>query len=357
MIPSPDMEALALADDLTGALETGAKFAALVTTSREQSCLPRRVLVIDTESRHLSPSEAAERITMASAANHARLIYKKTDSALRGNIGAELGALLAVHADSPLIYVPAYPAMGRTVKRGHLHVHGSPAHQSAFANDALNPVSDSDIARVLRKQTQAPIFSIAVEDLKELEPGAIYICDGESDAEIAEAARVLTNGAGRMLAAGPAAFAEAIAQRIGLPKGRIQPWPKIESCLVINGSRHELSLRQVCHAKELGWRVADANSIPDPQWVILDAAGDAQTIGAMVRGILTHRQFEALTIFGGDTAYGILSAIGEPALYPLGEIVPGVPLSKAADRDLYLITKAGGFGPVDVLPKIRNALL
>ena len=50
------------------------------------------------------------------------------------------------------------------------------------------------------------------------------------------------------------------------------------------------------------------------------------------------------------------SAIGNPALCPLGEIVPGVPLSRVTGRDLILITKAGGFGPLDVLPAIRSVL-
>src|SRR5437867_11180604 len=152
-----DTSVLAIADDLTGALEVGAHFAARgieasVTTStrRERPA----VLVIDTETRHLAPDAAAGRIHSVAAGNSSRLIYKKTDSTLRGNIGAELGALLALYPDSPLIYAPAYPAMGRTVRRGCLHVNGSPAHLTAFAGDPLNPVIDSDIARVLRARTQ-----------------------------------------------------------------------------------------------------------------------------------------------------------------------------------------------------------
>jgi uncharacterized protein YgbK (DUF1537 family) len=97
--------------------------------------------------------------------------------------------------------------------------------------------------------------------------------------------------------------------------------------------------------------------------VILDERSEgaalqvAENAGKLVRDILTRVRLEALAVFGGDTAYGILQAIGNPPLRPLGEIVPGVPLSTIEGRDLYLITKAGGFGPVDVLSTIRNALL
>jgi D-threonate/D-erythronate kinase len=355
------VEVLGLADDLTGALEVGAKLAACgihttVTAWGGQTEDSHHVRVIDTETRHLPHPDAAQRITTATASSGARLIYKKTDSTLRGNIGAELGALLAAFPESPLIYAPAYPAMGRFVKGGHLYIHGAPAHETVFAKDTLNPVSDNDIARVLRSQTQAPVFSTGVADLRNLEPGAIYLCDGESDSDIEASARLLMGSDTRWLAAGPAAFAEAIARRLDLPRTGMLPWPPVGNCLVINGSRHELSARQVCHAKNLGWRVADANAIAASEWIILDASGDAETMGEIVRDALSRLKLDALCIFGGDTAYGILKAIGNPPLRPLGEIVPGVPLSRVTGRDLILITKAGGFGPLDVLPAIRRAL-
>src|SRR5256885_166165 len=83
---SEDIQLLSLADDLTGALEIGAKFGAIVQAWPERSRQWRRV--IDTESRHLPPDEAAARIREVIAGCQPQLIYKKTDSALRGNIGA-----------------------------------------------------------------------------------------------------------------------------------------------------------------------------------------------------------------------------------------------------------------------------
>src|SRR5271165_5976312 len=89
---------LALADDLTGALETGAKFAgqglgARVTTEIAMSRAPEvPVLVIDTETRHLPAGEAAgvvRHATKAALRFAPWLVYKKTDSTLRGNIAAE----------------------------------------------------------------------------------------------------------------------------------------------------------------------------------------------------------------------------------------------------------------------------
>ena len=173
------MEILVLADDLTGALETGAKFAAagvgavVLLPGGETADAP--AVVIDTETRHAPPEEAArivESHARAALAAGARLVYKKTDSTLRGNIGAELGAL-ARAAGTELVYAPAYPRMGRTVRAGRLYVDGVPVSETAFARDPLDPVRESAVARVLAAQTDA----------------AIRVWDGESEAEIEAAAR------------------------------------------------------------------------------------------------------------------------------------------------------------------------
>ena len=95
---------LMIADDFTGALDTGVQLAAhgiptqVVVGQADLSACSSTVLVVDTETRHLSAAKAAEavaRLTRSAVENGVGCIYKKTDSALRGNIGAELAALLS----------------------------------------------------------------------------------------------------------------------------------------------------------------------------------------------------------------------------------------------------------------------
>src|ERR1043166_8822965 len=112
-----------LADDLTGALEIGAKFAAAGISAAVSTTLAwdqdATALVIDTETRHEKPSEAAAIVhRLAREAGDFRLLYKKTDSTLRGNIGAELSAMAEAFPGARVTYVPAYPLMGRTVRNG-----------------------------------------------------------------------------------------------------------------------------------------------------------------------------------------------------------------------------------------------
>ena len=97
-----------IADDFTGALDTGVQFAAKGIPTRvitdPAADLARdwgdaRVLVLDAETRHLPPLEAYD--TVYHAARQAveigiPYLYKKTDSALRGNVGAELTVKLQI---------------------------------------------------------------------------------------------------------------------------------------------------------------------------------------------------------------------------------------------------------------------
>src|SRR5450432_1499710 len=84
---------IAIADDMTGALEVGAKFSAAgiraVVSTKPVDAGSSPVVVFDTETRHLSAKRAAEevkRFIRQSGGRPPRLIYKKTDSTLRGHI-------------------------------------------------------------------------------------------------------------------------------------------------------------------------------------------------------------------------------------------------------------------------------
>ena len=116
---------LILADDFTGALDTGVQFAACGIPTRvvvgEQvdfAANDTAVLVVDTETRHLPAAEAyavIAKLTREAMSAGVFSIYKKTDSALRGNIGAELSALLKTSGERQLPFLPAFPqiASGR----------------------------------------------------------------------------------------------------------------------------------------------------------------------------------------------------------------------------------------------------
>lgn len=334
---------LGIADDLTGALEAAAKFAcqglgARVTTEITLSGPPEvPVLVIDTETRHGAAEKAAAIVREAaeSALQFAPwLVYKKTDSTLRGNIAAEFRALLELIPDRSLVYAPAYPEMGRTVKGGHLFVGDLPVHQSAFASDPLDPVRESDITVLLRG---VPVL----------------VLDGESNADVMAAAGRITAMDPPSLAAGPAALAWALAQCIpSMCRGEVRCLPRLPRCLVINGSLHPASVAQVAFARARGCFVGGWRYFDDaPGCAGLDRA---RQTAERVRCLIRTSPVDALVVFGGDTAFGIHRALGGQPFEVWDEVLPGVPLSRSGD--LFWVTKAGGFGAPDMLCNIQRAL-
>jgi D-threonate/D-erythronate kinase len=339
----PDRWILGIADDLTGALEIGAKFAgqqldARVTTDIAVAGPPEvPVLVIDTETRH-STGEDARAVVRDCVQSALRfvpwLVYKKTDSTLRGNIAAEFRALLELMPLRSLVYAPSYPEMGRTVKGGRLFVGELPVHEGAFAADPLNPVRESEIRAML---------------------GGVpaVVLDGESSADLLAAAVSVAAMDPPPLAAGPAAFAGALAQCVAsLRRAEVRPRPRLPRCLVVNGSLHPASAAQIAFARrqrcfEAGWRYFDDS---------LEAAGPdrASQVGERVRRLIEASPVDGLIVFGGDTALGLHRSLGRQPFEVWGEVLPGVPLSRSGD--LIWATKAGGFGPPNVLCDIRRIL-
>ena len=114
------------------------------------------VLVIDTESRHISEKEAYGRVKDVFAVPGAKdvpHIYKKTDSALRGNIGAELQAVLDASGEDSAAFIPAYPGVGRITRDGIQYINGVPVSMSEFGRDSFNPIKTSCSASPRRSPT------------------------------------------------------------------------------------------------------------------------------------------------------------------------------------------------------------
>lgn len=333
---------LVLADDLTGALEVGAKFAqcglrTLVTVEPTKTPTPDLdVLVIDTETRHLTEEQAFNVVGIATEAClpfAPRLIYKKTDSTLRGNIAAELRALQSVLPGCQIVYAPAYPELGRFVRDGHLYVNEIPLHLSAFANDPLNPVQTSHVHALLDNPS-------------------ILVLDGESNLHIEEAAGLIKQLAPPALAAGPGALAGALAKQWASPTAAPSFRPSPRRCLVVNGSLHPASLGQMQFAKAAN--CFNQSFIPFVEPVPGSGLARANLVGQRVRMALADTNADALVVFGGDTAFSIHASLGAADFLPLAELMPGVPISRCGN--LIWITKAGGFGSPDLLPRLQRIL-
>jgi uncharacterized protein YgbK (DUF1537 family) len=355
---------LAIADDMTGALEVGAtlaEFGSVVTTATEPDFgRDQQVIVIDTETRHFFSTEAAARIySIAYAARRLQvdILYKKTDSTLRGNIGPEINALARAYPERPIVFVPAYPRLGRTLRRGHLHVDGEPVHRTAFGQDALNPVETSYVPELV-SDGEVPLHLVdTATRAGRLQPGHVYIYDSETDTDVAAVMELALAESPLPVFCGPCSVASRLAAALGGSDAPV-PLPLVTRAVVVNGSRHERSEQQVQFARERGWPILSPQELLSnplrPEWTILDVDAPANRLGVIVRDVLRTMRLDCLVVFGGDTTYSILRSLGASTVIPVCELLPGIPVSRVGH--LQLVTKAGGFGPVDVLPQIRERL-
>jgi uncharacterized protein YgbK (DUF1537 family) len=368
---------LIIADDLTGANDTAVQFArqgitslVVIDPAQDLASFARdcQVLVANTESRHLKPDEAFQRVCRVAkqgAQLGIRQFYKKTDSTLRGNVGAELAALLAAIGAAQLFFAPAYPKLRRTTRQGVQYVDGVPLDQSSFAHDPLAPSREASIAVILARQTNLAVRPFAT--LSDHDPApTIYVVDAATDADLQAAAQLLKQ---QKLLAGSAGWAEFLAATMSANPASLPTACVSSPLLVVNGSLHEASLQQVAHAAQCGvpvieWAAADAaqqvcKQLLAQQRAILTTSATpreapaAARLACVVNAVLDQAFIKTLVVFGGDTLAAIAAARGWTAFRPQTEFLPGVPVVEVYGQDeLLLLTKAGGFGTTDLLARI-----
>jgi uncharacterized protein YgbK (DUF1537 family) len=145
-----------IADDLTGAAELGAVGRRLGLKAEilcnDQPSAAADLVCMDTDSRSCTPAEAAKRASTAAKllqSAGARWIYKKVDSVLRGNVTAEVEAVMQQLGYNRALVLPANPSLGRIIRDGEYFVHGKPIHRTEFAHDPEYPRRSAQVLRML----------------------------------------------------------------------------------------------------------------------------------------------------------------------------------------------------------------
>lgn len=412
------MKITIIADDFTGALDTATQFSkigiptvAYPSAKKESLSVDNgtSVVVVNSESRHLEPSDAYRSVyalTQWALAQGSPIIYKKTDSVLRGNIGSELQAMAdAVGGKAPIYFLPGYPRNGRTTVNGIHYYKGMPIAESIFGQDPLEPVICSDVRQVLAAQTGMESRLVRKGDILPdgWEDPCIYICDSQEDADIQDICRRLPPAAPDtpLLLAGCAGFAEYVAKDLLLDVTHSmveQPLPAPARLLIVSGSLNAVTIEQLRYSKDRGivsfvmredielapgyvespdfHRLAEQiqKTLDKKQVVILETAGVhpgdetipkgkfidvSESIAILVERILDQKENYAMAVFGGDTLQAIINRLFPSGIVPHGEIEVGVPVAHAVGcdrRNNMIITKSGGFGQQDVIAKIMKYL-
>jgi uncharacterized protein YgbK (DUF1537 family) len=400
---------LILADDLSGAADCAnacmsSGLSALVSFNEVEHHFETEVLSIDCDTRHLSPTEAAARITRVMQSSHLRpsdrILFKKIDSTLRGNIASELQTLLAERrASSPnrvvAIIAPAFPAGGRTTVDGHQLVHGIPLEKTEIwlHNDLPGVAHLPSMlghaglsTALLSLSIVRSHFANLLSSMLELAAAAdVIVCDAETDDDLSAIAHASVALGGDTVWVGSAGLAYQLPHAAGLPPSTTSMQPEFISgpTLLVVGSMSSVSHLQARVLEDaipvtsiriptdvllegrsgsawnvLAGRVHESLKSGKDTLIVLDPNGTVGPDGrrcltASLRLLLAPHASLVGSLFatGGETARAILEGWGISSLHMLGELEPGLPFSfgRIHDRPLPILTKAGTFGNQDTL--------
>ncbi|MET0678434.1 MAG: 3-oxo-tetronate kinase [Bradyrhizobium sp.] len=405
-----------IADDYTGASDLantltrqGLRTVQTIGVPSDDLALPDvDAVVVSLKSRSIEAgqavtrSQAAEKWLRGRGAGHVLFkICSTFDSTDAGNIGPVMDALRADSGDAIVLVTPAFPETGRTVYMGNLFVGAVPLNESPLKDHPLNPMHDSNLVRVLARQSRG---KVGLVDLATLSRGAeavrgkladlagqgmaAAIIDAVFDRDLETIGAVAldhrlsvgASGIGLGLARGLVASGKVKASAAGAASGAPVGGPA--ACLA--GSCSQATLAQVANAEKImpvlhldtasviagsdearravAWAserisagpVLIASSSPPGQVAALqskhgrDATGHAieQAMADIAEG-LVRAGVRRLVIAGGETSGAAVDRLSIPGFLVGQEIAAGVPVLRAvgSDRgDMLLALKSGNFG-------------
>ncbi|MEY9784496.1 four-carbon acid sugar kinase family protein [Sinorhizobium fredii] len=339
-----------VADDLTGALDTGTPFvdagltvavALDVDAVKATIATGAEVVVVNTVSRALDAVHAADRVRQATAAlclASPEFVLKKIDSRLKGNVAAESKALALAIGRHHLLVAPAVPDQQRHTRDSHVVGFGVP--------EPL-PI--------------APHFSDSGIE--------VQIANAASDDDLDGVVESLDWS--KTVAVGARGLGRALARRLARPSAptHFETSPRT---LFAFGSRDPITEAQMTVLLDSGliasYRDAPAGDVPGDgesarlpmllrcTGALTDAQETvAQRFGEGVSRIVATTLPDVLMMGGGDTAYAILRSLGSRVLLPNGETEAGIPwfeTTRPDGRRMRCAVKSGGFGNAQSLLKV-----
>lgn len=410
------LELVIIADDFTGALDTGVQFSnqgikTLVSTDLEINYSDMEedieVIVIDTESRYLRFEDAYSRIEriLVSVKQHAiPYVYKKVDSALRGNISAEIKAVLDTCEETVIPFLPAYPEMNRVVVDGNLYIDDKLVSESVFADDPYEPVTESNILQ--RLKNEAGITSQLIKgDEVPLNLDGIAVFDAQTDEELEKQMITLDKEGLLSVSIGCAGFAKILAKKL-FPTKKINQYTLKKPLVVMCGSVNPITKKQIEYVdgkkyprisltphqllssqywlSEEGKKdiekyldIIDTNSLIVFETLSEETANGLMTyskeanisseeyrfrigisLGELTLALWSKHVEHTFLFTGGDTLFQSMKVLGIRSIEPIAEISAGVVLSviEWKGQKVQVITKSGGFGEVELFENITQTL-
>lgn len=355
-----------LADDLTGALDSGAQLATAAGRLRVRwlplAGLESGSVALDTGTRDRPGAEAAAVVAgLASFLGGAGIAFKKIDSLLRGHVVAELAACLGSGDFARCIVAPAFPFQGRVTVAGRQHV-VDPA-----SGERGRPVGPDLLADLGRLGIRAGL--VGRDATPDGRAETVLLCDAEDDNDLGALVAGARRLAGPVLWCGTGGLAGALA-------GRAAPRPALAEgpVLAVIGSPHPVSREQIARVAEaepdILVRFSEGSAdeaeavnhrldrrgralvVPAPPAAGPGAETEERIAATLARLVRRLARPGRLIAAGGATLSTIGRAVAADSLEIEGQIMPGVPVSRVRGgtwEGVQVTSKSGAFGAPDLL--------
>jgi uncharacterized protein YgbK (DUF1537 family) len=375
-----------LADDLTGALDSAARFVPYADTF-DVSWLsaPDRCggAVFDTETRNMNARQAAASVAAAAPwLEDAAISFKKIDSQLRGPVAAEIAVLSQSGRFASVSIAPAFPTQGRRTSDGCQWVQDP----GTSGWRKVGPDLGVQLARLGLEVNHAH----AAEAARTSFASGLTLWDASTDRDLdalAAAGSAAPGHAGSVLWCGSAGLAGALARNLMDARGpgvsgnaaaiRSLPAP----LLFIVGTARPAMLRQTARLmagdakcrinageddaltlRNLRGRLAGATYALltfDLREGLSEAEAGA-IIRQRLRAVLTRLPPPgSLFVSGGETLHAALDILGAGGIRVCGEFEPGIALGRLTGGrfdQVHLVSKSGAFGTTDILVRIAASM-
>jgi D-threonate/D-erythronate kinase len=397
-----------VADDLTGAQDTAIQLKRL--GRRIEMALSADYLrshrdnadiwAIDTETRFSGARDAYEAVFNCCRLLDGRddVLYKKVDSTLRGNIGAEIEAALRATGKTRAIVAPALPHSGRTVLGGRAFVAGEPLHETECGRDPFTPVPDSDVSALISAQTALRVVIVTAATVRSgalqaeidrhggtVEEPVILVCDSETGADLAAVAALrrdrdtLFVGSSGLAAAlfaeeapsaAPKPFLVVVGSLNSVSHEQADRLVETHDCLVLSVDAEMAAFASDEARRRAAATLRDANRLGCRHVIVRCSRapvrvgdGDALAAGQRIANclsliaddVLALSPSRRLMMTGGELAARFLKTVAAESIRLVDEAEPGVPYGVIGGgaRDGYVFfSKAGGCGDPGILCKI-----
>jgi len=385
-----------IADDLTGANDTGLQFSkvgletvVIWDLDGIEDSSKADVIVVDTESRrdlaevaYRKVFEAAKRLKESGV----ELFYKKIDSTLRGNLGGELDGMMDALGSSMVLVAPAFPRNRRITVGGHQLVDSLPLEHTEARSDVTTPVKTSHIPTAIGMQSRRMVHQIPLGEVmrgpesikerieREKQRGVeILVLDSTTQEELRAIVQAAAFVKETPILCGSAGLAEEIPFVFDLSRKR-------RGTLILVGTTSSVTSRQIealermIHSEVIELKPEDTFGEEEQRSIEIESvcrdakkrlneggivvirwaehgrgeknakrlwrfgsqdeiALSLSTLGSIARS-LVDKGLAGIILTGGDTAMSVMRALEVEGVRISGEVEPGVPIVTAVGGEI-----------------------